>query len=126
MPEREKDRQACPAPITLYFTSPTVMMGVEAHMVSEEELQRQGFRKIKSTYSSRCSFCGQPFSSGEEIYWKRDEGSTVCCRRCWDKKGRTVRCPNCGTQFEVYEPDQRPKREIQHDDTTDSSVYVPE
>jgi uncharacterized paraquat-inducible protein A len=79
-------------------------------MVSEEKLQSQGFRKIKSTYSGRCNFCGQPFSSGEEIYWKRDQASTVCCRRCFGTKGRTVRCPNCGTEFEVYEHDRQQRQ----------------
>jgi len=90
-------------------------------------LQRQGFRKIKATYHGRCSFCGQAFSSGEEIYWKKDEASTTCCRRCWGKNGRTVKCPNCGTEFEVYGPESRyPQRELPQDEMMDETVHSPE
>lgn len=96
-------------------------------MVSEDKLQSQGMRKIKATYSGRCNFCGQPFSSGEEIYWKRDETSTVCCRRCWGKNGRTVRCPNCGSEFEVYESERKmPRREIPQEEILDETVHRPE
>jgi len=69
--------------------------------MSEEALQKDGFRKIKGTYGGRCSYCGQPYSAGEEIYWKRDPATSVCCPRCYSGKGRTVRCPSCGVEFEI-------------------------
>jgi hypothetical protein len=96
-------------------------------MVSEDELQWQGFRKIKATYHGTCSFCGQAFFSGEEIYWKRDEASTTCCRRCWGKNGKTVRCPSCGKEFEVYGPEcHGTRRELPQDEMMDESVHAPE
>jgi hypothetical protein len=93
-------------------------------MVSEGGLQRQGFRKIKATYHGRCSYCGQAFFSGEEIYWKKDEASTTCCRRCWGKNGRTVKCPSCGAEFEVYEQQSHSLgRELPQDEMMDKSVH---
>jgi ribosomal protein L37E len=96
-------------------------------MVSEDELQRQGFRKRKATYHGTCSFCGQTFLSGEEIFWKRDEATTICCRRCWGKNGKTVKCPSCGVEFEVYEPERHyQERELPHDEMMDETVHAPE
>ena len=69
--------------------------------ISEEDLVKQGFKKIKANYSGRCNFCKQPYSAGEEIYWKREPTTTVCCPRCYGVGRIKAVCPNCGTEFFV-------------------------
>jgi len=70
--------------------------------ITEEALQKDGFKKIKSSYGGRCSYCGQPYAAGEEIYWKRDPVTRVCCSHCFGAiSKKKVICPNCGMEFEV-------------------------
>lgn len=75
---------------------------------TEEELVREGFKKIKAWYGGTCSFCGQRYSPDEWIYWKRDPYTTVCCPRCYSggsgttsKRRISVMCPKCGESFYV-------------------------
>jgi transposase len=72
-------------------------------MVTEEELRGQGYKKIISRYDGICSYCSKRYEKGEDIYWKKDPTTSICCQRCYEpaKSRRTVRCPNCGTEFEA-------------------------
>lgn len=50
---------------------------------SEDDLVKEGYKKILSRYKGVCDVCGQRFPPNTAVYWKRERGIT-----------RMV-CPNC-------------------------------
>jgi len=76
-----------------------------------KELEEEGYRQIVANYSGICTECGEPYSIGTRIYWKRDDSRTlVVCSRCYGGEEipvfqqriiQTLVCPHCGKPIVV-------------------------